>query len=151
MQQSHAFDLFRRVRAELDAARFATTQILADWDQNFNLFNNAKRAGVTDSELRRCAENLEITFVLRLFSEYEAVLRDFWKNGVGKRTRPDMQPLMESIGRRRRMNNDDLASAHEIREYRNEIIHENPRSPRFHFSECSRALGKYLRWLPQDW
>jgi hypothetical protein len=49
------------------------------------------------------------------------------------------------------MNQDELDLAHEIREYRNDIIHEGAGDERYGFSECKRALAMYLRWLPLQW
>jgi hypothetical protein len=151
MIRSHAYDMLRRVRDELDAGQFALGWIAADWDRNPILQVAAKSSEVTDHALRRCGENLQITFLLRLFSEFEAILRDYWSSGLHRGTNPDMQPLMESIARRRGMSDDDLAAAHAIRHYRNDVIHESLRDARFQFPECLRALGRYLRWLPMDW
>jgi hypothetical protein len=151
MNRSAAFDTLDRIRDELDAGRFALSRVLADLNNNPDLFMAARANGVSDSELRRCAANLQITFVLRLFAEFEAVLRHYWVHGIGRHTEPEMRALMESIARRRSMNADDLALAHQIREYRNDIIHENLRDARFDFPQCLRGLGRFLRWLPLQW
>src|SRR5258708_7244334 len=103
MTQAAAFDMLRRVRDELDAGRFALSRILAQWNDDPDAVIAAKAGGVTETELRRCARNLEVTYVLRLFSTFEAVLRDFWVEGVGRATEPDMRPLMDSIAGRRGM------------------------------------------------
>src|SRR5579862_5590183 len=125
MTRDEAFNLLRRLRDEFEAGTFAITRVLDDWNSNSDLFVAAHARGVTDEELRRCARNLELTFVLRLFAEFEAILRDYWRRGLNRPTRPDMEPVIESIARRRRMAPIDLANAHEVREYRNDIIHEN--------------------------
>jgi len=151
VKQSDAFDRFDRASAELDATRFAIAHVVARWTEDPRVFATVREARVTLSELRRAAENLEMTFVLRLFSEFEGVLRDYWANGIGKRTEPEMRPLMNGIAARRHMNAGDLAGAHEIREYRNEIIHEGLRTPHFDVPECERAIGMYVRWLPLQW
>jgi hypothetical protein len=44
-----------------------------------------------------------------------------------------------------------LALAHQIRDYRNDVIHESLRDARFDFPNCLRGLGRYLRWLPLNW
>lgn len=150
MTRSHAFELLRRVRGELDATRFALTEILRSAAQNLAVLQAASHSGVSEGELRRSASNLEVTFILRLFAEFEAVLRDFWIADV-RPTRPDMSPLMDSIAARRRISAAELVAAHEVRIFRNDIIHENSRELRFTFSECARALGKFLRWLPDSW
>jgi hypothetical protein len=151
MTRDYAFNMLRRVRDELDSGRFAIGHALAQWNINATLINAALRGGITESDLQRCATNLEITFVLRLFSEFEATLRDYWLHGLKRRTEPGMFDLMESIARSRTMNDNDLALAHEIRDYRNDVIHESLRDARFDFPDCLRGLGRYLRWLPLTW
>lgn len=150
MQRSNAFDMLRRVRGELDAGRFALTEVLRATRENLNFLQSAHKSGVSESELRRCANNLETTFILRLFSEFEAILRDFWTATV-RPTRPGMKPLMDSIAARRNIIAAHLTAAHSIRDFRNDIIHENLRDLRFTFPDCARELGKYLSWLPDAW
>jgi hypothetical protein len=151
MTRQESFGLLHRVRDELDAGRFALSRALADLYRDADVYAAARANGVTGDELKRCARNLQVTFVLRLFAEFEAILRDFWAKGIGRTSEPDMRPLMESIARRRGMTDGDLTRANEIREYRNRIIHENLRDDRFGFPECLRALGLYLKWLPLKW
>jgi hypothetical protein len=151
MNRREAFGILGRVREELGANRFALYRVLEELDESAGVYRAAMYDGVTRDQLKRCARNQEATFVLRLFAEFEAILRDFWRNGIGKGTEPEMRPLMESIARRRAMNDDDLARAHEVREYRNVIIHENLRDERFDFPSCRRTLGVFLSWLPLEW
>jgi hypothetical protein len=151
MTQEYAFNMLRRIRDELDAGRFAIGHVLAEWNNNQLVLAAAVQGGVTESVLRRCAMNLEVTFVLRLFSEFEATLRDYWLNGLGRKTEPKMFDLMESVAGSRSMNGSDLAMAHQIRDYRNDVIHESLRDSRFDFPSCLRALACYLRWLPLKW
>ncbi len=151
MTRDEAFNMFRRLRDELDAGRFALSRVLVEWNSNPGLSLAAKANGVTDTELRRCAKTLETTFVLRLFAEFEAVLRDYWEHGAGRNTEPDMRPLMDSIAQRRRMSSDHLAEAHDLRNYRNLLIHEDARAAKFDFPQSLRAVGRYMSWLPLKW
>jgi hypothetical protein len=151
VKRDEAFNTLRRLLDEFEAATFAVTYVLGAWNDSSDLIIAAKAGGVTDGNVRRCARNLEFTFVLRQFAEFEAILRDFWKVGLKRATRPEMERLMNSIARRRRMSPEDLVAAHEVREYRNQVIHENLRTTLLDFHSCQRALGKYLRWLPVKW
>jgi hypothetical protein len=151
MTQAAAFDMLRRVRAELGAGQFALSRVLVRWNDDSEIMMAAKVGGVTETELRRCARNLEITYVLRLFSTFEAILRDYWLSGLSRRTEPEMRRLMNSIAARRGVNTEDLALAHQIREYRNDVIHEDLNDGRFDFPQCLRGLSLFLRWLPVEW
>ncbi len=146
-----AFDAGERVTAEFTATRFAVDHALTVCGSDARLTLAAGRAGVTDGQLARAAAVVEVTFCLRLFVHFEAVLRDYWATGLGRTTRPDMRPLMDSIARRRRMNNDDLAGAHAVRDYRNAVAHGGAGTPPVRLADCQRGLGRYLRRLPQRW
>jgi HAMP domain-containing protein len=146
-----AFGELRRIRDEFAAGQWALKYLQSIWDTDSDVAINAIRDKVTATEIQRCRKNLEITFVIRLFSEFEAILREYWRNGLSRPTEPPMFDLMESIARRQDMNASDLAAAHGIREYRNDIIHESLRDGRFDFRTCLGDLSKYIRWLPGQW
>ena len=71
--------------------------------------------------------NLEVTFVLRLFAEFETVLRDFWTVSLNRRTRPEMRRLMNAIARYRALDDADLNAAHAVRQFRSAITHDGVR------------------------
>lgn len=148
MTRDEAYNFLKHVRGEWDAARFALATVLRQMAENLDFKQESQH--ISETELTRCARNLEVTFVLRVFAEFEAVLRNFWVATV-RTTRPDMMPLMNAIAARLGIGPDDLAGAHRIRDFRNDIIHENLRDARFTFSECLKALNTYLRWLPLNW
>ncbi len=151
MTREYAFNMLVRVRDEFEAGRLAIKHVLAVWNSDRTVLDAAIRGGITESQLDRCAANLEITFTLRLFSEFKATLRDYWLRGLNRNTEPPMSDLMESIARRLQMNRAHLAAAHQIREYRNDVIHESLRDARFDFPSCRSALARYLSWFPVNW
>ena len=151
MQLRTAFDDARRIGAEYHATRFAVDHVSVTLGRDGSLAVRADRAGVTATQLARAAAGLERTFTITLFVQFEAVLRDYWVNGLKRSTRPDMRPLMDSIARRRDMNADDLDAAHAVREYRNAVVHGNALVMLLRLDQCQRGLGRYLRWLPQQW
>lgn len=112
MTREYAFNMLVRVRDEFEAGRLAIKHVLAVWNSDRTVLDAAIRGGITESQLDRCAANLEITFTLRLFSEFKATLRDYWLRGLNRNTEPPMSDLMESIVRRLQMNRADLAAAH---------------------------------------
>jgi hypothetical protein len=151
MRRSEAFDRFSRPSAELDAAQFALAHVISVWGSDALLACKAQLADVSMTELSRASATLELTFTLRLFAEYEAVLRDYWAVGLGRPSRPDMRVLMDSVGRRRRIAAADLQAAHVVPDYRNAITHVGPPATLIQLADCQRGLGRYLRWLPQQW
>lgn len=150
MTKREAFDRIRRVRRELDSARFSLTRTLRLVNEDLDELQAAGRGGTSPSELIRCCDNLEINYILRLFSEFEAAVRDFWISRV-RNTRPRMAVLMNRVADRCGITTSVLNAAHAIREFRNDVIHQNPRALKFDFSDCAKALGTYLGFLPQAW
>jgi hypothetical protein len=150
MTRQYAFNMLDRVHDELESARFAIRLVVARW-HDAAILSAARRGTHTRSELHRCLANLEMTYTLRLFAEFESTLRDYWQNGMSRSTEPGMFDLMGSIASNRTMNTDDLAAAHSVREFRNLLVHGNSMNASLDFPTCLRRLGCYLRWLPLAW
>ena len=151
-----AFDAAQSVSAQFNATRFALEHAIDAWGSDADLTLAAKRAGVTDGQLVSAADVLELTFALRSFVQFEAVLRDYWAVGLKRKTRPDMRQLMDSVARYRRMSPGDLAAAHLVRIYRNGVAHgslgpPSPAAVTLRLAACQKGLGRYLRWLPPHW
>jgi hypothetical protein len=98
------------------------------------------------------SNNLEGTYVLRIFAEFEQGLRDWWLNGRGRKGSPKASVLMERIAAVRHIPRDDLENAHLVRDHRNTLIHEE--SEYGHpvtLAEARRYLCTYFKWLPLTW
>jgi hypothetical protein len=150
MTKREAFDRMRRVRDELASARFSLSYTLRVVNEDLSALQAAGKDGTSPSELTRCRENLEINYILRLFSEFEAAVRDYWVSRV-RNTRPNMSTLMDRVADRCGITALVLVTAHDIRSFRNDIIHQNPRALTFDYSDCAKSLGNYLGFLPQKW
>ena len=148
MERSEAYRRLVRVRNEFDAARVALAYTLAQLEAGVRI---VRPGHVALPELRASSNHLEITFVLRLFAEYEGVLMSYWANGMGRVTRPKVSVLMNRIADHQSMSQADLGAAHDVRTFRNEIVHEEAREPRLTFPDCASRIGTYLRWLPVRW
>jgi hypothetical protein len=96
-----AFDAAQRVADECNATRFALAHVAAAWGRDADLTLAAQRAEVTGSQLAHAVAAVEVTFALRAFVQFEAVIRDYWASGMGRKSRPDMRPLMDSVARYR--------------------------------------------------
>jgi len=62
-----------------------------------------------------------------------------------------MIDLMNSVAAYCFMKDDDVQDAHEVRDYRNDVIHQHLQDPRFDFQSCRSRLARFVRWLPQKW
>ena len=109
------------------------------------------RNGFSIGDLERCREKLEFTYLLRLFSEFEAGVRGNWEIVRRRSSRPKMEDLVDRIAAYQNVSVDALCHVHEVREYRNNIIHDLPPVQVFTFGECRSRLCKFLSFLPHDW
>jgi hypothetical protein len=152
MTLAEAFGTLDGVQHELSAALYSVTTAqrevradptkLKDWQ-------------LRPSHLWACADHLEPTYLLRLFAEFEGVLRGFLAvirpSPRPRRTR--MEVLMDRIGAARQVSAEVLIRAHEVREHRNALVHrrEGETPPHFTFAECKSRLSFYLSYLPRQW
>ncbi|MBX9625956.1 MAG: hypothetical protein K2X82_19310 [Gemmataceae bacterium] len=94
--------------------------------------------------------NLEGTYLIRLFAAFEAGLRSFW--ATARDTDPQTRDLIDAVASRVRVPDRLRRDVHEVREYRNGLIHERADPTE------SVALGdarsrpqQYFARLPEDW
>src|SRR5438477_5071231 len=125
MTRSAAYDTLARVRDEMEAARFAISIVLRDRHLHLAAAPAPVGRALSIGDVQRCRGNLEITYILRLFATWEAILRDFWLHGIRRNTEPDLVQLVDSLAGRRNVDPATVAGAHDLRRFRNEIVHEN--------------------------
>lgn len=107
------------VERECDAALVAV-ELLTDRlraDPSFLL----PRLEARDAKALR--ENAETTFLIRLFAEFEAGLKEVWRDVLGKKTRPGMEVLVDRVAARHGIAGPVLDRVHEVRRYRNALVH----------------------------
>lgn len=110
------------------------------------------RGDVTHRDLVHATENLEGTYIIRLFAEFEAGLRLFWQTARGTNPPRRTQDLLNGVAATRRISHDELVNAHSVREYRNKLVHEREESmPPISISEARSHLCKFFRFLPPTW
>jgi len=114
----------------------------------------ADRLTVTDVDV--CRDNLEATYLVRLFAEFEAPLRLYWRD-VRKRRKTwqtiGAQDLIESVGAYLRVSDALRQRVQRIRELRNALVH---RGGAAHLTEialrlCCLSLCHFLSRLPLQW
>jgi hypothetical protein len=99
--------------------------------------------------------NLKSTYIVRLYAEFEAGIRDYWKNRLNRGTHPPMIQLLESLADQR-ISTDNLEDADAVREYRNFLVHDESGEPPpemriFTVEECKKHLCYFFGRLDADW
>jgi hypothetical protein len=110
----------------------------------------AKETAFSLGDIRECQEDLEPTYLVRIYAEFEMTLRDFWRRGLGKGTQPDAKVLMNRIASHQHMRTDTLESAHAVRNFRNALVHGGL-APPITIDEAKKYLCQFLSDLPRHW
>ena len=105
---------------------------------------------VAPIDVRRCLENLENTYLMRLFAVFEESLREVWAVGFSKTTYPKTQHLLDGCAARQHVRHDDLYNAHQVRGYRNAIVHGGEAMP-VTLSQTRAFLCTFFGWMPNRW
>jgi len=99
--------------------------------------------------------NLESTYIIRLYAEFEAGLRDYWANHLNRPTQPPMVQLLQLVADQR-VSIDRLEDADAVREYRNFLVHDESSEPppemrTFTVAEAKAHLCYLFGRLDPDW
>lgn len=149
----------RAVNREYDAAREAVGYVINHWDAQ-DIYNELP--GLTLHNFKTTNEMLERTYFIRLFAEFEGILKDHldtnhpaarWKG----RLRADMRDKLEvneniSLVVREdhlRLTSDERQRLLDVRDYRNSIAHLNlTMPPIITFGDALSRLNTFVAGLP---
>ncbi len=104
------------------------------------------RTGKTQASLRDSRNNLEKTYVVRLFAEFEASVRQIYMRIRSRLRSPRgrVTLIMNAITSHSGMGADALVGAHQVREYRNSLVHEGEGGPVLSLADCRALLCRFL-------
>ncbi len=102
------------------------------------------------------AESLEATYIVRIYAEFEAGLRDYWKTYCRQSTYPTMRQLVNEAIPNQRFSQERIDRADEVRLYRNFLIHDIEDEPPDELKEIQVAQAKkhlcaYFACLDPNW
>ena len=94
--------------------------------------------------------NLEGTYTIRLFSEFEGILRDYLAtNRPGRPVPRTAQVLIDRCAAHASVPNDRRLAAHDVRNHRNSLVHAGGlTAPVLTFRQSFSALNRFLASLP---
>jgi hypothetical protein len=142
--------LFNRIRDAEGEFRVATIAVAALKDQLYRNPSALQQAGLSPSNIADCFGNLEATYIVRIFAEFEAALRTYWRQVRGPSYRPriHVRDLIDKVAGRHNASITWLDHAHKVRECRNKLVHEQPVGPVLTLAECRSHLCRFLSLLP---
>ena len=142
-----AFDRFHWIRRigsverEYMAARFAIDHAIEQARNDPTLL----RGDLRPRELLRAAESLEGTYVIRLFAEFETALRKCWPTLKSTAAPGRVHDVMQGLASAYKIGSDQLRNAHDVREFRNSLVHEREeKTPVIGIAMARSHLGHFL-------
>lgn len=142
----------KEVENEYKAARLAVDHFWNEVIADPSILGNAEPVR---GNLRAVVENLEGTYLVRLFAAFEAALRSYDRARHNDPTRKeDAAVLIDSIGGRRGqgISTSVRADAQAVRQVRNRWAHEDDASAEeLGIKAAAPRLHKFLSWLPEEW
>lgn len=147
-KREQRIERMQRVMREYHTALVALNMLGELLAQNPSALNTRRLSPNDFKNLRR---NLETTFLVRLFAEFESGLRDLW-SGLGRSTVPKMLGLLASLAAVRAVPATAVRHVHDVRLFRNALVHEEAEhAPPVTLSEATRRLQYFFSRMPADW
>jgi hypothetical protein len=139
----------RAVMREYRIARIAARDLQARLRANPSVLSEEQ---LQVADFHNFRDNLESTYLIRLFAEFEAGLRGAWVRALGQTTSPRMRDLIDSFAARRLIPAPWRIAAHDVRDYRNALIHEGGVDvPPIGLDKTQGHLCRFFSRLPDDW
>jgi hypothetical protein len=100
----------------------------------------------------RFEARLEPTYLIRLYAEFEAGLREAWRRTFRRMTYPSMEVLINRVADLRPVPPQLVAAVHQVRAYRNDVVHDvRDGAPAVPIDQARHRLCAYFGWLPLKW
>jgi hypothetical protein len=141
----------RRIKAvglEHAAARLAADRLVVAAEHDPSVLTR----DIELKDVRRMAARLDGTYVVRMFAEFETALRHYW--AAGRRTGPPARTrdLIDGVAATCTVLADRLRNAHQVREYRNYLVHERDRlTVPLSILDARGHLCRFVSHLPPNW
>jgi hypothetical protein len=108
------------------------------------------QSNMRHGEIVVAAKNLEGTYLIRLFAEFETGARQFW--GAKWATDPKTAALLDGLAARCGVPDTQRDNAHLVRNYRNALVHEREDKPEEVPLATARGyLCHFFSFLPPRW
>lgn len=105
---------------------------------------------VQPREIILASRNLEGTYIIRLFAEFETGARRYWS--ANWETEPRTADLLNGLAARRVVPDPLRDNVHSVRVYRNALVHEREDQPEaVPIAEARGYLCRFFSFLPPHW
>ncbi len=142
-----------RIREEYQATSGSLAYVSMHWHRA-NIFNFVGLEAVGVENVQRAAEDIEATYIIRLFSAFEGILKEHLaQNHPQVRVPEDAKAvwLIDRVAKLQRPRIEDplRSRVHDVRKYRNDLVHPGSVMPLFvQFPVALARLNRFVDKLP---
>ena len=141
------FDWHERIKAverEYWSTRIAIDRLSAQVALDLGVLG----IGPRPRDLEAADENLEGTYLVRMFAEFETGVRSYWRT-IRPRARTPVESLLSRVGDRCDIPLDVIQGAQTVREYRNKLVHDRDEKVKaVSIADARHRLAMYFARLP---
>ena len=102
-------------------------------------------------DILECHEDLEHTYLIRIFTVFERTIRQHYVEQIVRRNRhPHVKFVLDRVASNCYVRSDVHERAHKVREFRNSLVHGGA-TIALTFSEARSYLCTFLSNLPRGW
>lgn len=149
MKRDERFEAIKRCQRLAYAGKAAALDSFARLSVGGSLPLPSK--GFAIGDMRECSLDIEDTYLIRLFSEFEITLRDFLEKRTGHRKAWKAKHLLDRVASACFIRSDALQKAHSVREFRNFLIHGGPPVASVTLPLARSYLCVFIGYLPPQW
>lgn len=142
-------DRIRAIEREYEVALAAAEELVERFNANPSLLDDQR---LRFRDYRNFRDNLEPTYLVRMFAEFEAGLREAWKSAFRRRSSPTTRHLVDSLAAYCFVAEDWRDRVHEVRTSRNALVHEgDDDAPLVGVRVARGHLCRFFSQLPHEW
>ncbi|HUY32188.1 MAG TPA: hypothetical protein VMV69_05360 [Pirellulales bacterium] len=137
----------KAVEREYWAVRIAVERLVESAARDPNVLGT----GPKPRDLVSADENLEGTYLIRMFAKFETGVRSYWRT-LKPRSRASVEILVDRVADKRSIPIDVTQGVHAVRQYRNRLVHERDQAvEHITIADARSRLATYLARLPLMW
>jgi hypothetical protein len=111
-----------------------------------------KKVLVGLADYRNLLENLQKTFLVRLFAEFETGLREVWVKQAKKKAEVPVRDVITSLGAKQDVPETVRENVHAVRRYRNALVHAgDDKAPSLPLDHARSYLCTFFSRMPETW
>ena len=148
-QRADRFIRIQQVEREYLYARMA----IALLEEHINEATDfARERELSLPEFHALDRNLEKTYIIRLYAEFESALRAYWADWLRRTSHPRMHEMLYSLAAQHHVTRDVYDATDAVRRFRNSLVHEESAQAKpFTIASCRHYLCSFLGFMSKNW